>query len=244
MESSNDVCDFRPCTPTFQRVLYETGTSLNDCSCKIAELVGPFSAVDVYNMQPSMFTSVSCGAQAIDLAKRVVDARASLPSRPGSVRGGDNAFSEVVIDSLFKQKLPKLKPFELGEVSGPEGGGGTSGQREARLSIDAMVTELMALMDDSVRGRFLPHYSTLPADVQPTVLRRAVRSDKSADHLRSVRDALLRFKRWSVSKFGVFRGFQANEAQVAWFFLDNLVSDELDGHVSKSLYSGLLFRNG
>ena len=37
-------------------------------------------------------------------------ARASLPSMPGSVHGGDNAFSEVVIDSLFKQKLPKLKP--------------------------------------------------------------------------------------------------------------------------------------
>lgn len=72
-----------------------------------------------------------------------------------------------------------------------------------------------------------------------TILRRAVRSDKSADHFRSVCDALLRFKRWSVSKFGVFRGFKASEAQVAWFFLDNLVSDELDGHVSKTLYSGL-----
>ena len=55
-------------------------------------------------MQPSMFTSISCGAQVIDLAKRVVNAKASLPSRPGSVRGGDNVFSEVVIDSLFKQK--------------------------------------------------------------------------------------------------------------------------------------------
>ena len=184
MESSNDACDFRSCTPTFQRVLYETGTSLNDCSRKIAESVGPFSAVDVYIMQPNMFTSVSCGIQAIELAKRVVDARASLPSRPGSVRGGDNAFSEVVIDSLFKQKLPKLKPFELGEVSGPEGGGGTSGQREARLSIDAMVTELMALMDDSVRGRFLPYYSTLPADVQPTCL-----SGESSGSVRSFFDS-------------------------------------------------------
>ena len=97
----------------------------------------------------------------------------------------------------------------------------------------------MALVDDAVRDRFLPKYSTLPAEVQPTILRRAVRSDKSADHFRSVRDALLRFKRWSVSKFGVFRGFKADEAQVAWFFLDNLVADEIDGHVSKTLYSGL-----
>ena len=239
MESSSDVCSFRACSPTLQRVLDEVGTDLSDSSYKIAEVIGPFSTADVYTMQPSMFTSISCGAQVIDLAKRVVNAKASLPSRPGSVRGGDNAFSEVVIDSLFKQKLPKLKPFELGEVSGSGGGGGTSGQREARLSIDAMVTELMALMDDSVRDRFLPDYSNLPADVKPAILRRAVRSDKSADHFRSVRDALLRFKRWSVSKFGVFRGFKASEAQVAWFFLDNLVADELDGHVSRSLYSGL-----
>jgi hypothetical protein len=42
-----------------------------------------------------------------------------------------------------------------------------------------------------------------------------------------------------VSKFGVFRGFEADEAHLAWFFLDNLVADELDGHVSKTLYSGL-----
>ena len=91
-ESSSDVYDFRPCSPTFQRVLDETGTSLNDCSCKIAESIGPFSAVDAYNMQPSMFTSFSGGVQAIDLAKRVVSARASLPSKPGSVHGSDNAF--------------------------------------------------------------------------------------------------------------------------------------------------------
>ena len=165
MESSSDVCVFRACSPRLQRVLDEFGTDLSDSSYKIAEVIGPFSTADVYTMQPSMFTSISCGAQVIDLAKRVVNAKASLPSRPGSVRGGDNAFSEVVIDSLFKQKLPKLKPFELGEVSGSGGGGGTSGQREARLSIDAMVTEFMALMDDSVRDRFLPDYSNLPADV-------------------------------------------------------------------------------
>ena len=170
MESSSDVCSFRPCTPTLQRVLDEVETDLSDSSYKIAEAIGPFSAMDVYNMQPSMFTSVSCGARAIDLAKRVVNARASLPSKPGSVRGGDNVFSEVVIDSLFKQKLPRLKPFELGEVSGSEGGGGTSGQQDARRSIDSLVTDLVALMDDSVRNRFLPHYSTLPADVQPTLL--------------------------------------------------------------------------
>ena len=72
-ESSSDVYDFRVCSPTLQRVLDESGTSLNDCSCKIAESVGPFSAVDVYNMQPCMFTSISSGVLVIDLAKRVVN---------------------------------------------------------------------------------------------------------------------------------------------------------------------------
>ena len=91
-ESSSDVYDFRVCSPTLQRVLDESGTSLNDCSCKIAEYVGPFSAMDVYNMQPSMFTSFTGEVQAIELAKRVLRARASLPSKQGSVRGGDNAF--------------------------------------------------------------------------------------------------------------------------------------------------------
>ena len=117
MESSSDVYDFRACSPTLQRVLNEVGTSLNDSSCKIAESIGPFSAQDVYNMQPSMFTSFTGGVQAIDLAKRVVHARSSLPSKPGSVRGGDNAFAEVAIESIFKQKLPKLKPYELGELA-------------------------------------------------------------------------------------------------------------------------------
>ena len=60
-------------------------------------------------------------------------------------------------------------------------------------------------------------YSGLPADVQPVALKRLVRSDKSADHFRSVRDALLRFKRWSVAKFVVFRGYEADDAHVAWF---------------------------
>ena len=239
MESRSDVCDLRTSSPNLKRVMNEVGTGLNESSRKIAESMGPFSLVDVYNMPPSMFTSISGGVQAIALAKRVLDAKASLPSKPGSVYGGDNAFSEVVIDSLFKQKVPKLKPFELGEVSRAKGCGGTSGQQDARRDIDSLVTDLMALMDDSVRDRFLPAYSTLPAEVQSVVLRRAIRSDKSADHFRSVRDALLRFKRWNVSKFGVFRGFKAEEAQVAWFFMENLVADELDGHVSKTLYSGL-----
>ena len=48
-------------------------------------------------------------------------------------------------------------------------------------------------------------------------LKRMVRSDKSADHFRSARDALLRFKRWSVAKFGVVRGYEADDAHVAWF---------------------------
>ena len=239
MESSSDVHDYRVCSPTLQRVLDEVGTSLNDSSCKIAESIGPFSAQDVYIMQPSMFTSTSGGSQVIELAKRVVDARSSLPSQPGSVYGGDNAFSEVVIEPLFKQSTSKLKPYELGELPSSAKGGGTSGQQDTRKNVDSLVTELMALMDDSVRERFLPTYSELPAAVQPDVLRRTVRSNKSADHFRSVRDALLRFKRWNVSKFGVFRGFRASEAQVAWFFLDNLVADELDGHASKTLYSGL-----
>jgi hypothetical protein len=130
-----------------------------------------------------------------------------------------------VVESIFKQKLPKLKPYELGELSSSKGGG-TSGQQDARRDVDSLVTYLMALMDDSLRERFLPKYLTLPAEVQPVILRRAVRSDKSADHFRSVRDALLRFKRRSVTKFGVFRGFGADEAQVAWFFLDNLVADD------------------
>ena len=107
-------------------------------------------------MQPSMFTSFSGGVQAIDLPKRVVSARASLPSKPGSVHGSDNAFSEVVFDSLFNKKLPKLKPFELCEVSKSKGGGITSGQQDARRDVDSLVTDLMALMDDSVRHRFLP----------------------------------------------------------------------------------------
>ena len=72
MESSSEFCDFRPCSPTFQRVLDETGTSLNDCSCKIAESMGPFSAVDAYNMQPSMFTSFH-GAANPTLLPRVSD---------------------------------------------------------------------------------------------------------------------------------------------------------------------------
>ena len=73
MESSSDVHDYRVCSPTLQRVLDEVGTSLNDSSCKIAESIGPFSAQDVYIMQPSMFTSTSGGSQVIELAKRVVD---------------------------------------------------------------------------------------------------------------------------------------------------------------------------
>ena len=145
MESSSDICDFRPCSPTFQRVLDETGTSLNDCSCKIAESIGPFSAVDAYNMQPSMFTSFSGGVQAIDLAKRVVNAQASLPSKPGSVHGGENVFAEVVIEGLLKPKVPKLKPYELGKLPASEGRGSTSGQQDARNCIDSLVTELMAL---------------------------------------------------------------------------------------------------
>jgi hypothetical protein len=239
MESSSDVCRFRACTPHLQRVCDEFGTYLNDGSCKIAEAIGPFSVHDTYNMQPNMFISVTGGAQVIDFAKHVVNAKASLPSKPGSVHGGENVFAEVVIESLFKPKVSKLKHYELGKLPASTDSGGTSGQQDARRDIDSLVTDLMSLMDDSVRERFLAKYSTLPADIQPVVLRRAVRSDRSADHFRSVRDALLRFKRWSVSKFGVFRGFKADEAHVAWFFLDNLVADELDGHVSKTLYSGL-----
>ena len=228
MEGSSDIHCFRSCTPVLERVLAEVGTSLSDPANKVAESVGPFSVQDIYNIPPCMFTSVTGGMQAIELGKRVLDAKASKPSKPGSVHGGDNALAEVVLDSLFKQKLTNLKPYELGELSSSKSAGSPSGQQDARQKIDDLVTDLVALMDDLVRESFLPSYSTLPAEVQAAVLRRAVRSDKSADHFRSVRDALLRFKRWSVSKFGVFRGFKADEAHVAWFFLDNLVTDDLD----------------
>ena len=126
MESSSDVCRFRACTPHLQRVCDELGTCLNDFSCKIVEAVGPFSSQDAWNMDPSMFTSFTGGAQAIDLAKRVVNARASLPSKPGSVHGGQNAFAEVVIESLFKPKVSKLKPHELGKLGLPHLEGDTS----------------------------------------------------------------------------------------------------------------------
>ena len=112
--------------------------------------------------------------------------------------------------------MPKLKPYELGEISSSSSGG-PSGQAEARNQIDSIVNDLIALMDDSVRGRFLKGYSGLPPDVQPVTLKRLVRSNESADHFRSVRDALLRFKRWSVAKFVVFRGYEADDAHVAWF---------------------------
>ena len=199
MESSSDVCRFRACTPHLQRVCDEFGTYLNDGSCKIAEAIGPFSVHDTYNMQPNMFISVTGGAQVIDFAKHVVNAKASLPSKPGSVHGGENVFAEVVIESLFKPKVSKLKHYELGKLPASTDSGGTSGQQDASRDIDSLVTDLMSLMDDSVRERFLAKYSTLPADIQPVVLRRAVRSDRSADHFRSVRDALLRFKRWPES---------------------------------------------
>ena len=142
MESSSDIVVFRACSPYLQRACDEAGTSLNDFSCKIAESIGPFSAMDAYNMQPSMFTSISGGVQAIDLAKRVVDARASLPSKPGSAHGGDNAFAEVEIESIFKPKTTRLKPYELGELSSSKSGGGTSGQQDARRDIDSLVTDL------------------------------------------------------------------------------------------------------
>ena len=102
MESGSDFHCFRACTPHLQRVCKEFGTCLNDSSCKIADAIGPFSTHDTYNMHPSMFVSSIAGAQVIDLGKRVVNARASLPSEPGSVHGGENAFAEIVIDSLFK----------------------------------------------------------------------------------------------------------------------------------------------
>ena len=69
-----------------------------------------------------------------------MSARASLPSKPGSVHGGDNAFSEVVVESLFKQKLSNLKPYELGRLPNSKSGGSTSGQQDARSSIDSLVT--------------------------------------------------------------------------------------------------------
>ena len=177
MESGSDFYRIGACTPHLKRVCDEIGTYLNDGSCKIADTLGPFSTHDTYNMHPGMFTSVTGGAQVIDLAKRVVNAQTSLPSKPGSVRGGENVFAEVVIEGLFKPKVSKLKPYELGKLPASEGSGSTSGQQDARNCIDSLVTELMALMDDSVRGRFLGKYSTLPADIQPVVLRRAVRSD-------------------------------------------------------------------
>ena len=97
MESGSDFHRIGACTPYLQRVCEEMGTFPNDCSCIIAEAVGPYSSQDVWNMQPHMFTSITGGAQVINLAKRVVNARASLPSKPGSVHGGENVFAEVVV---------------------------------------------------------------------------------------------------------------------------------------------------
>ena len=131
MESGSGLECFRPASPRLQRALDEYGTSLSDSSVKIAESIGPFSCNDTWTMTPDMFTSVSGGVQVIALAKTVVNATRSVPFAPGRVPGHVNGFSEVVVEHIFNERLPKLKPYELGEFSSSSSGG-PSGQAEAR----------------------------------------------------------------------------------------------------------------
>ena len=116
MESSGGLEDFRAASPLLQRVLDECGEGLSDSAVKIAERIGPFSSHDTWNMSVDMFTSVSGGQQVIDLAKVVVQARELAPKLPGEVRDASADPAEVVMEKIFKEKIPKLKPYELGAV--------------------------------------------------------------------------------------------------------------------------------
>ena len=232
----NVVC---PCSPILRRIVRELGTELTDAAKAIAESAGEFSHMDALAMNANYFVSAIAGEQVIETAKGVAAARLEQPvSFWNGQSSSDKPHDDVVLEDIFKKHLGKPKPWELGEFPS-SARGGSSGQQETRAALDSIVTELIALMDDSIRERFLNGYSELPKAVRSELLHRAVRGDKGADHFKGVRDALARFKKWSVVKFGVFRGFEADDARVAWFFLDNLVSDDLDGHVSKNLYAGL-----
>ena len=237
--ASDDSYSLSRCfTPVLKRCVVEVCTSLNPGGIAIVKSVGPFSSQDVYGMHSALFNSASAGEEVLELGKRVLEAQESVPGKPGSSSGNDNVFGEARVDDIFKARMPRLKPYELGQLPS-HAAAGSSGMRAAREAIDTIVEEIVALMDDRVREAFLDGYMSLPAEVRGPTLIRLVRCNKSIDHFKGVRDALLRFKRWNFTRFGVFRGFEAKEAYVAWFFLDNLVSDALDGHASKSLYAGL-----
>ena len=182
-------------------------------------------------MTPAMFVSESAGASVLEMAQMVaLKPEAYEPAVAAALPG------EVVQQSMLASKKHKSKEFELGCSVGE-----SSSKSEARVKHDAVVDDLLVLMDDTQRSSLYEGFSTIPARFQRELARRTVSNAGGTDSLRGARDALRRLREWYITKFGLFAGFRIKEAVIGWFLLENLVPDDLDGHASQSLVAGLRF---
>ena len=127
--ASDDSYSLSRCfTPILKRCVVEVCTSLNPGGIAIVKSIGP--SQDVYGMHSALFNSASAGEEVLELGKRVLEARESVPGKPGSSSGNDNVFGEARVDDIFKARMPRLKPYELGQLS--------SGRYPTRWEVDAI----------------------------------------------------------------------------------------------------------
>ena len=153
---------------------------------------GLWSVYDAAAMTTAMFVSESAGASVLEMAQMVaLKPEAYEPAVTAALPG------EVVQQSMLASKKHKSKEFELGCNVGE-----SSSKSEARVKHDAVVDDLLVLMDDTQRSSLYEGFSTIPAQFQRELARRTVSNAGGTDSLRGARDALRRLREWYITKFG------------------------------------------
>ena len=205
-----------------------------NCMCPSCEWpdVSVFSIFDCSAMQASWF--LSDGEIFLEQLGELCTAVLSTPSASSQPLVPGPMLMVPGARALFSEKKPRLQAWEHSALGGGEGSSKSAQQSKVEKAADL----LLSRMDDQARERFLPGYGDLPKDTRLVIIKRAVRNLAGSGSLACAASFLARADQWLTSKFGPAHGFVMKPAVVDWFFLDNLVQDDLDGHVSQSLYSG------
>ena len=205
-----------------------------NCMCPSCEWpdVSVFSIFDCSAMRASWF--LSDGEIFLEHLGELCTAVLSTPSASSQPLVSGPMLMVPGARALFSEKRPRLQAWEHSALGGGEGSSKSAQQSKVEKAADL----LLSRMDDQARERFLPGYGDLPKDTRLVIIKRAVRNLAGSGSLACAASFLARADQWLTSKFGPAHGFVMKPAVVDWFFLDNLVQDDLDGHVSQSLYSG------
>ena len=200
------------------------------------------SVEDAYMLEPSMFVSKSAGTALIRSLKRRDFGSSSASSSAPMVAPGAASWQPSAKEAtIFKECKVRMQKWDTVVHQAAA----VSGRGEENARAEKIADELLVLMSDAVRERFLPgylnHIKTVPREMAK-VLRMGVLRLAGPDQLRSTRDALRRLDAFMAARFSRSHGFYVEAAVVGWFLLENWIVDEHGrGHVPQNLFTALVF---